>query len=180
MKIVCYGDSNTWGFDPRGSLGARYGHPWPDLLARRLRCAVINMGENGREIPKTSTQFPNDTDLLIVMLGTNDLLQFWTPEAAAEKMETYLKSLKIAYCNILLIAPPSMCFGQWVHDQELIDDSLRLARCYEMLSQRLGVRFLDAGQWGLPLAYDGVHLTEEAHEAFANSLADYIKQACSP
>ena len=30
------------------------------------------MGQNGREIPSMSPNFPADTDLLIVMLGTND------------------------------------------------------------------------------------------------------------
>lgn len=178
MRITCYGDSNTWGFDPRGPFGERYCHPWPELLARKLSCTVINQGENGREIPKDNMQFPEDTDLLVVMLGTNDLLQFWTPEAAAGKMESFLKSLDIASHKILLVSPPPMCFGQWVQDQELIDDSLTLARCYGELAQRLGIRYLDAGQWNLPLAYDGVHLTEEAHEAFANCLTDYIKKEC--
>ena len=24
MKVICYGDSNTYGYDPRGWLGGRY------------------------------------------------------------------------------------------------------------------------------------------------------------
>ena len=29
MKVICYGDSNTYGYDPRDPLGGRYDMPWP-------------------------------------------------------------------------------------------------------------------------------------------------------
>jgi len=174
MKIICFGDSNTWGYDPRGYFGGQYDHPWPELLAERLGCTVINWGENGREIPASSVDFPADADILIIMLGTNDLLQFWTPEAACKKMEQFLESLTLDRETLLLIAPPPMKFGQWVQDQELIDDSITLAKAYQALSERLGIRFADAGKWNIPLAYDGVHLTEEGHRAFAEGLIEYL------
>ena len=91
MKVICYGDSNTYGYDPRDPRGSRYEMPWPEILAEKTHWQVINQGENGREIPKTAVTFPADTDLLMVMLGTNDLLQFWSPEAACKKMEHFLK-----------------------------------------------------------------------------------------
>ena len=69
MNVVCYGDSNTWGYDPRGYFGGRYDEPWPSLLPWKIQ----NLGENGREIPAFPGTFPENTDLLIVMLGTNDL-----------------------------------------------------------------------------------------------------------
>lgn len=177
MKILCYGDSNTWGFDPRGPFGQRYAEPWPDILGELLNCTVINQGENGREIPKLPVRFPPDTDLLIIMLGTNDLLQFWTPEAACEKMERFLKSLEIDVRKILLVAPPTMKLGQWVEDQDLIDDSHALALHYQILANHLGIRYADAGLWNIPMAYDGVHMTEEGHRTYAEHLCDYIKRS---
>ena len=36
MTVVCYGDSNTWGYDPRGFLGDRYDRPWPEYLGELL------------------------------------------------------------------------------------------------------------------------------------------------
>ena len=174
MKIVCFGDSNTWGFDPRGPYSGRYAQPWPDILARKLCCTVVNQGENGREIPKCGVSFPEDTDVLIVMLGTNDLLQFWPAEAACEKMKNFLKSLMLPQEKILLVGPPPMTFGEWVLDQELIDDSQSLNRFYERLAEELGAHFTDTGLWNIPLAYDGVHLTEEAQTLFADQLAEYI------
>lgn len=176
MKIICFGDSNAYGYDPRGYFPGRYEAPWPELLAAKLGCTVLNWGENGREIPKKAVDFPADTDLLIIMLGTNDLLQFWTPEAASEKMEHFLTSLALERGKILLIAPPPMIFGEWVQDQELIDDSIALAGCYKSLAERLGVLFADAGQWNVPVAYDGVHLTHEGHSAFAEGLFNYLNK----
>ena len=37
MRILCFGDSNTYGYDPRGFFGDRYGagDRWVDLLAMR-------------------------------------------------------------------------------------------------------------------------------------------------
>ena len=174
MKIICYGDSNTYGYDPRGYFGGRYDQPWPELLAEKWGCTVLNWGENGREIPAGAVDFPTDTDLLIVMLGTNDLLQFWSPEAAGAKMELFLESLAIDRGKILLIAPPTMKFGQWVQDQDLINDSIALAKQYQIISGCLGIRFANAGLWNVPLACDGVHLTEEGHRAFARGLIEYL------
>ena len=174
MKIICFGDSNTWGYDPRGYFGGRYDHPWPELLAEKLCCTVINWGENGQEIPASAVDFPADADLLIIMLGTNDLLQFWTPEAACEKMERFLEAITLNKDKILLIAPPPMKFGEWVQDQELIDDSITLSKEYQALSERLGIRFADAGDWNISLACDGVHMTEEGHKAFAEGVIEYL------
>lgn len=170
MKIICYGDSNTWGFDPRGPLGERYDRIWPELLAEKFGCYVINQGENGREIPKDPVLFPSDTNLLIIMLGTNDLLQFWSPEEACEKMEHFLLSLNLQRQKILLIAPPPMVFGEWIQDEALIDNSISLAKQYHALAERMGIRFVNAGKWNISLAFDGVHLTEEGHRAFAEGL----------
>ena len=81
MRLLCFGDSNTYGYDPRSYFGGQYPaeHRWVDLLAKKLNCTAVNAGENGREIPRRegelqrfdlmlSNQKP--LDLLIVMLGS--------------------------------------------------------------------------------------------------------------
>ena len=45
----------------------------------------------------------------------------------------------------------------------------------ETLAEQLGVRFADAGRWDIPLAYDGVHFTEQGHKAFATKLLEELK-----
>ena len=53
MNVICFGDSNTYGYDPRGSFGGRYDADsrWVDILAAETSWIVCNMGQNGREIP---------------------------------------------------------------------------------------------------------------------------------
>lgn len=177
MKIICFGDSNTYGYDPRGYFGGRYDadNRWVDILAAETGWSVYNMGQNGREIPSAAPAFPNDTDLLIVMLGTNDLLQGCSPEQAAERLERFLSGIPLDRRKILLIAPPPMALGGWVPSQQLIDDSHSFAQLCQVLAERMGTRFADAGKWNISLAYDGVHFTEQGHKAFVTGLLEELK-----
>ena len=76
----------------------------------------------------SAPDFPADTDLLIVMLGTNDLLQGRSPEQAAARLERFLSGISLDRSKILVIAPPPVKRGAWVPDQQLIDDSRTFAR----------------------------------------------------
>ena len=177
MKVICFGDSNTYGYDPRGYFGGRYeaDSRWVDILAAETGWIVHNMGQNGREIPAAAPAFPADTDLLIVMLGTNDLLQGRSPEQAAERLERFLTAVPLDRSKIMLIAPPPMTLGEWVPSQQLIDNSHTFARLCQALAEQLGIRSADAGKWDILLAFDGVHFTEQGHRAFATGLLEELK-----
>ena len=177
MNVICFGDSNTYGYDPCSYLGGRYDPDsrWVDILAEETSWTVRNLGENGREIPASPPDFPADTDLLIVMLGTNDLLQGRSPEQAADRLERFLFSLSLDRSKIQLIAPPPVKRGAWVPDQQLIDDSHAFVQLCQTLAEQLGIRFADAGKWNIPLAYDGVHFTEQGHRTFAAGLLEVLK-----
>lgn len=177
MHVICLGDSNTYGYDPRSWLGGRYDPDsrWVDILARETGWAVENWGLNGREIPTSVPTLPPDTDLLILMLGTNDLLQGRSPEQAAERLERFLTGISLERRKILLIAPPPVALGAWVPSQQLINDSHTFAQLCHALAEQLGIRFADAGKWDISLAYDGVHFTEQGHKAFAAGLLEELK-----
>ena len=136
MNIICFGDSNTYGYDPRGYFGGRYGADsrWVDILAAKTGWTISNLGQNGREIPSTAPAFPDDTDLLIVMLGTNDLLQGRSLEQAAERLERFLSGVSLDRSRILLIAPPPVTLGEWVPSPQVIDDSRVFARLCQALA----------------------------------------------
>ena len=177
MNVICFGDSNTYGYDPRGYFGGRYdaGSRWVDILAEETGWTVCNMGQNGREIPAAAPTFPAGTDLLIVMLGINNLLQGQSPEQAAERLERFLAAIPLDQNKILLIAPPPASLGAWVPSPQLIDESRAFARLCQALAEQLGILFADAGRWDIPLAYDGVHFTEQGHRAFAIKLLEELK-----
>ncbi len=175
MRIVCFGDSNTYGYDPRGFFGDRYEAEdrWTDLLVKKTGHEVINLGANGREIPHSGAALPKlgAEDLLLVMLGTNDLLQGASAEAAVARMEGFLRQIVPDCRRILLVSPPPLKRGAWVNTDALVSESIRLAQAYGVLSRKLKISFVDTGNWNIELAFDGVHFTEAGHHTFAEKLA---------
>ena len=177
MRILCLGDSNTYGYDPRGYWGGRYGPEarWPDLLADSTGWDIINAGANGQCVPgHLPAQIPQ-AECIAVMLGTNDLLQGDSPQEVAGKMEIFLKQLLPLPAHLLLIAPPPMKRGEWVPSQELIERSLQLASEYQRISQTLSVPFVDTRFWDVELAFDGVHFSEAGHREFAVRLHEVLQ-----
>ena len=177
-RIVCVGDSNTYGYDPRSYLGGRYGTDvrWTRLLSN-AGWDVVNLGVNGAEIPRREVTIQNlhtqlealrPMEWVTVMLGSNDLLMGFSPNQAAARMEAFLTA--IADFPLLLIAPPRMQRGAWVESDELAEASAALAVHYKALAKKLNVRFLDAGAWNVELAFDGVHFSPAGHKAFAEGL----------
>ena len=67
-----------------------------------------------------------------------------------------------------------MAPGEWVTERRLLSESAALAGEYEALARRLGIGFADAGQWGVELAFDGVHFTENGHRAFAKGIQEAV------
>jgi len=98
-----------------------------------------------------------------------------TQEETAGKLERFLSDLFLPRDHILLIAPPPMRRGEWVPSQRLIDDSRTFAQCFRSLAKRLDARFADAGDWNIPMAYDGVHFTEQGHRTFSAGLFEALK-----
>lgn len=177
MKIICFGDSNTYGFDPRDVFGGRYAPAdrWPDILAAETGWIVLNEGVNGRQIPRNPyplrlLQVHQPVDLFLVMLGTNDLLQGASAGETAARMEHFLSAMLPHFPKILLIAPPPLKRGAWVPDEKLVAESIRLSTEYRLVAQKLGIPFTDTSSWQIPLAFDGVHFTEEGNRIFAQKL----------
>ena len=181
MRILCFGDSNTYGYDPRGFFGDRYGagDRWVDLLAKQTGHECINAGSNGREIPRTPYALRLLTehapvDIFLVILGTNNLLQGATAKEAAARMEAFLNQL-LPHCkSILLVSPPPMKRGAWVPTEALVTESIHLAEEYKLLAEKLNISFVDTREWNIELTFDGVHFTEEGHHSFVTYLMEVI------
>jgi len=179
MKILCFGDSNTYGFDPRSYIGERYQAEfrWVDIVSMLSGRETINAGENGREIPHRHEEFSlynriyfsKNYDLNIIMLGGNDLMQGLSAIQVADRMEFFLSHLSVPAEKLLLIAPPEKKHGTWVTPQ-VIEQSSLLPALYKKLAMRLGIHFADASEWDVELAFDGVHFTEKGNICFAHKL----------
>jgi len=185
MHIVCYGDSNTFGYDPRSFFGGRYPAEsrWTDVLEKRTGHIVKNCGMNGRTIPRRECELRDfeksaadeSADLLIVMLGSNDLLLGADADTAEQRMAGFLEILQLQRECVLLIAPPPMESGEWVTEERIKAESRLLAEKYRVLAKKTGICFADAGEWNVELSYDGVHFSEAGHRAFAEGIAGVIE-----
>ena len=185
-RLLAFGDSNTYGYDPRSYFGGRYDAEdrWVDVLAQIKDWEIINAGENGREIPKRRWEIEDFRELcrrsapfdcVLILLGGNDLLQGAFPDEIAARMETFLLQCGVELEKTVLIGPPALGLGAWVADEALVRASKEFAVRYEELAKRLGIRYIDASQWDIPLTFDGVHYAPEGHRAFARLLAEKLQ-----
>lgn len=178
MKILCIGDSNTYGYDPRSYIGSRYPEDvrWTGRLGDH---EVINCGLNGMTVPRNHQRQVglinlHEPDLVTVMLGTNDLLSGLDADEITERMGRFLDSLLSAGRPVLLIAPPVLQYGDWVTDDEYIWESEDLGAKYRELAESKGCSFADSGEWDIEVTFDGVHFSPEGHEAFAQKLEELL------
>ena len=183
-RILCLGDSNTFGYDPRSYFGGRYPKSvrWTGCLEAK-GWTILNYGQNGMSIPAREAEIlgwiqqiqREKPDVVIVMLGSNDLLQnpALSAEQIASRMEQFLSALTEQYPanHILLVAPPPMRTGEWVTDQRLLTESARIGTCYQAVAKRIGSAFANAGEWEIDLAFDGVHFLPSGHRAFAEGIS---------
>ena len=184
MKILCIGDSNTYGYDPRSYLGDRYPEDvrWTDRLGEY---DVINCGVNGMTVPREHSIYVsqiriNDPDLVIVMLGTNDFFRSLSAEQITDRMERFLDSIISAAKQILLISPPVLQYGEWVLDDDLVEESQDLGGMYRELAERKGCLFADSGEWDIDMTFDGVHFSPEGHTVFAQKLRGILTDLSVP
>ena len=135
-RIVCFGDSNTWGYNPESGLRYSDDIRWAKLLEKKLGgdYRIIEEGQNGRTIanpdpwewgtkcgmdqilPILESHMPMEA--LVIMLGSNDLKsKFGLPAPdIAGSLQNMLKSVRghlRYYLNnpdlkILIIAPPAL------------------------------------------------------------------------
>ena len=193
-KIIFFGDSNTYGYEPSEVMPGRYPAEvrWVDRLAGQLgeEWQVISNGLNGRKIPDvryTYQQEPvlrmikeaGDTGIFAVMLGTNDLVLTYTADAEVPiaKMNRFLAFVtEHMDPERLLIIAPVYVGSSDVNIPFLSDwykESIRMNEGFRTLSAKYGNRFVDAGKWGIELAYDFVHLSPSGHRLFADQLLMY-------
>ena len=209
-RVLLYGDSNTWGYI--GGSGKRFDEDtrWPCLVQKLLGedYCLIDNGINGRttvyDRPWSDhrngaaglgyallSQMP--LDLVVVMLGTNDLGMMpmgFVVKGMDELTRQIVHANDIFHCGpntifrdtprVLLIAPTP--FGEvtdtLVNEPECgkRGESLRFAAEYKAIAEKYGIDFMDAGLYAETSEIDGVHFTPAGHRAFAEALAEKLKE----
>lgn len=209
-NILCFGDSNTWGFIP-DSITAPFPerHPlavrWTGVLARELGAGfrVIEEGQNGRttvhEDPFAAVrngkavlpailESHKPLDLVVLMLGTNDLKAVFgvSPGEIAMGVKVLAQMILNSDAGItnrppklLLMCPPMI--GDQPHLPDVaakFPDAQRLSRqlpkYYEALATTLGCAYLNT-QALIEPGSDGIHLDAAAHAKLGEAVAASVK-----
>lgn len=208
-RILCYGDSLTWGLDPQ--TGLRHGEDvrWPCVMQQALgpgfraieeglggRTTVFDdpgatVDKNGQRALPVVLSTHQPLDLVILMLGTNDLKPgiCGDPHAAADGMERLVQLVRShawhAACTapgILIVSPPLFAMtatGTPPRMGRRIEDSVQLSALYAALAAREDCGFFDAATVARPSGADGVHLDATDTRAIGVALANQIAHVIS-
>lgn len=210
INILCFGDSNTFGTNPKGGRHA-WNTRWPGRLQVLLgpEYYVIEEGMGGRttvwddplepgrcgiQALPIALQSHKPLDLVILALGTNDCKVHLnaTPKIIAKGMENlcnlvqhfdYGPGYKVP--QILVVSP--------VHIGEDLDHcpfvsfdetspvkSRSLAPLYEQAARSLGCMYIDAASLARASSLDQLHMDVKNHGALAEGIMTVVKSFFEP
>lgn len=204
MNILCFGDSNTWGLVP--CVGNRFDieKRWTGRLYELFggKHHIIEEGLNGRTADEKDDEEPylngrsymeacvlshRPVDVLIVMLGSNDIKVRYgkSAEQIADSITALTRDMKKILDNkqaervkVLLISPKnidSRILGDQTFDEESIKKSEMLGGLLEKRAKAEGWLFLDAAKDDIFLGDDGLHLREDGHDSLAKHIYNILK-----
>lgn len=194
-KILCFGDSNTFGYNPNN--GSRYNENsrWTGILKNLCKnnYEIIEAGCNNR------TAFSNNPngiqftgykvlpeylkeiyDTIIFAIGINDLQKFYNP--TLEEFETGIENLikkireSLPNCNIIILSPSHITENilnsnfRFMFNQTSIEKSKQITPIYEKIANEYNCKFLDLNKIVTTSKIDGLHYDIEEHKKIAQSI----------
>lgn len=202
MNILCFGDSNTWGYRPDRKGRFDENIRWTGLLQKKLGsdCHIIEEGLCGRttifqdelregrrglDLVGVTVEAHNPIDLMIIMLGTNDCKSRYGASASviAHGLDLVIKKARqnaSQHFDLLVISPIHLGHGVGEPDFDSEFDeksevvSRNLAIEYRKVALQNHAAFLNAADYALPSVTDREHLDEKGHTALADAIYDKI------
>ena len=203
--VLAFGDSLTWGYNAAAGSRHERGDRWPVALAEALggRVEVFAEGLNGRttafddhlgdgdrngaRVLPTLLSTHKPLDLVIILLGTNDLKpavhgQAFAARQGIAKLVSLVRnhdwSLDVETPGILIVAPPPFCETANPDFAAMfaggIAQSRMLASMYADLADELECGFFDAATVARTTPLDGIHLDAENTKAIGKALAPVV------
>ena len=206
-NILCFGDSNTYGYIPENGMRYPKEIRYPGKLQILLGddYHVIEEGCNGRT---TIHDDPQDgwkngldylrpclnshkpVDIVVLMLGTNDLKDTFhlSAKEIADGAGILVDVIK-EFCSeeqgfvpkIILVSPPEIGSGMRnspffsSFSEDPIERSKQFKKYYREVADEKGCIFFDAAKYIYPSEVDSLHLTPEGHATLAEKLKEVIQ-----
>ena len=203
-RILCYGDSNTWGYDPATKDRFDREIRWTGVLSNVLGSAyeIIEEGLNGRttvwddpiegdrngrrQLPALLESHA-PLDLVVLMLGTNDLKKRFSAPGSdiARGVERLVGIIRASASGrggkppkVLLMAPPPL--ARLTELAEMFEGgtekSRQLGKLYAAVAAEQGCAFLDTGRVIRSSDLDGIHFEEKDHTALGEAVAAEVRR----
>ena len=198
-NVLCFGDSNTWGYDAVKDGRFSWEERYPGILSRRLGTGY-HVAENG--LCGRTTQYESSIepfvngekgamfcaevhaplDYAAIMLGTNDCKDMYHAEAweIRDGIRNVGRCFAGKGARVILMAPPPMrglkespFYAEFGAGDEEKSELLKYE--YEKLAKEQGWLYLDAGGIVTPGQYDHIHLDKEGHRRLAEAVSIMIK-----
>ena len=208
-RVVCFGDSLTWGYSPFDQTRFPEDVRWPGVLQNRLGddYKIIEEGQTSRTIncddpaegeknglkyiiPCIESHAPYD--LLIIMLGTNDVKEKFSlcslnimgeMRIFLEKVISYIHFKLNDSIKILLIAPPHLgnnIENSWMGEvfdlHKGVKKSKELAPKFKFLADLFKIEFMDASEYVHVSDFDSVHMDQENQIKLGEVVAEKVKE----
>ena len=206
--ILCFGDSNTHGTKaiPEQDVIDRHGPDirWPGVMAKELGAGyrIIEEGLPGRTTVHDDpiegahmnglTALPmlvgshSPLDIVVLMLGTNDLKNRFAVSAAdiAASIERLVATLRMLCAapgrtqpKVLIVAPPPIQEVDWLAEKFVggAEKSRQLGPAIRRSAERLGTPFLDAGEHIEVSPVDGLHYDARTHAALGKVIGAAVR-----
>ena len=204
--VLCYGDSLTWGYDAETLERHRFEDRWPSVLQKGLGEGVTVIAEglngrttayddhladcdrNGARVLPTVLHSHAPIDLVIILLGTNDMKRgLGNAFMATRGMQRLVEIIRhhawpgaeTESPDILLVAPPQVT--ETAHPmfsamfRGAVEESQTIASQYRDLADELGCGFFDASSVAVTTPLDGIHLDAENTRAIGRGLEPVVR-----
>lgn len=202
MNILCFGDSNTYGYKPDGTGRFDENTRWTQILQKKLgsgyriieeglcgRTTVfqdeLREGRRGLDLIGVTVEMHNPLNLMILMLGTNDCKTRYGASAAviARGLDQVIRKARKSSSrpfDILVVSPIHLGkgIGEPDFDPEFNESSevvsRNLAAEYRKVALQNHAAFLNAADFASPSTTDREHLNEAGHAALAEAIYSKI------
>lgn len=202
-KVLCFGDSNTYGFVPGKCTRYDKNTRWTGVLQALCGSdfSIIEGGCNNRtafvDNPAGAEQtgykilpeyFTKDYfDIVVLAIGINDLQLFFRPtleefEQGIEKLIKITKDLS-PNAKIILVCPSKLDLAgiksgvfSFQFDEISVEKSYHLPQIYKKLAEKHACKLVDLNEIAKVSPLDGLHFSAESHKTIAENLYKNLKQ----
>lgn len=201
-KILCFGDSNTWGCSPADSSRFDDKTRWPMVMGSALGAdyLIIEDGLNGRTVLNLSpvnieangidwirSEIQNyiPLDIAVISLGINDVFigEDVTLQQISDGLENIIDTIRYGHTSgryktpdIIIMSPPE--YNTEIEGAQFFELQINklkgLPETYLKLSSKKNCLFFNASDYVRGSIIDGSHLDSQSHILLGGKVAEFI------